>query len=202
RTIDDAVGEALDKAATMLGLPHPGGPSLEKLAVGGDPDALRFALPRLPSALDFSLSGMKTKLLYEIRGVPEGRGASARFPRSLDDVPAERRRDLAASVQRGVFAQVIDRLSRAAELVSPRTFLVGGGVVANRSLRALLEEWTRARGIDLVLPRPEHCVDNAAMIAVHAQLRRRAGDLGDDLSEPVEAVSTLARGLRGKGVRA
>lgn len=194
RTIDDAVGEALDKAATMLGLPHPGGPNLERLAIGGNPDALRFALPRLPGALDFSLSGVKTKLLYEIRGVPQGRGAASAFPRSLDDVPADRRRDLAASVQRAVIDQVIDRVGRAAESRRPRALLVGGGVVANRALRAALAGWCDEHGVRLVLPRGEHCVDNAAMIALHAQLRRDAGDPGDDLSEPVEAVSTLARG--------
>ena len=82
RTIDDAVGEAFDKAAVMLGLPHPGGPNLERCAVGGNPDALKFARPQLPNPLDFSLSGLKTKLLYEVRGVPQGRGAQATFLRS------------------------------------------------------------------------------------------------------------------------
>ncbi|MFM1823817.1 MAG: putative O-sialoglycoprotein endopeptidase [Planctomycetota bacterium] len=195
RTIDDAVGEALDKAAAMLGLPHPGGPNLERLAAGGDAGALRFPVPRLPNPLDFSLSGLKTKLLYEIRGVPIGRGAASRFERSAADLAPARRADLAASFQRAAFAQVTDRLARAAEAAAPRALLVGGGVVANRALRAALAEWCGARGIALVLPRPEHCVDNAAMIGGLAVLRRLAGDAGDPLATPAEPVSLLARGL-------
>lgn len=195
RTIDDAVGEALDKAAAMLGLPHPGGPNLERLAADGDAGALRFPVPRLANPLDFSLSGLKTKLLYEIRGVPVGRGAASRFERSAADLAPARRADLAASFQRAAFAQVTDRLSRAADADRPRALLVGGGVVANRALRAALAAWCAARGIALVLPRPEHCVDNAAMIGGLAVLRRLAGDAGDPLATPAEPVSILARGL-------
>jgi N6-L-threonylcarbamoyladenine synthase len=194
RTIDDAVGEALDKAAAMLGLPHPGGPNLERLAETGNPHALRFPLPRLPNPLDFSLSGLKTKLLYEIRGVPQGRGAASAFTRNLADLSESRRADLAASFQRAAFAQVVGRLSHAAELEAPRTLLVGGGVVANRTLRRELVAWSMERGIGLVVPEPRDCADNAAMIAGYAQLRRRHGDCGDDLAVPAQAVSTLARG--------
>lgn len=202
RTIDDAVGEALDKAAAMLGLPHPGGPNLERLAESGDARALAFPKPQLANPLDFSLSGMKTKLLYEIRGVPRGRGASSVFTRSIEEVSPERRADLAASFQHAAIAQVIDRLARAAEVHSPRSLLVGGGVVANRVLRRELAAFAMERGISLVVPEPRHCADNAAMIAGHAQLRRRLGDAGDDLSQPAEAVSRLARGepiVRGGG---
>ena len=109
RTIDDAVGEALDKAASMLGLPHPGGPNLERLAETGSAEALRFPLPQLANTLDFSLSGLKTKLLYEIRGVPQGRGAASTFARSVDDLPLSRRADLAASFQTAAIAQVLER---------------------------------------------------------------------------------------------
>lgn len=194
RTIDDAVGEALDKAAAMLGLPHPGGPNLERLAESGNADALRFPLPQLPNALDFSLSGLKTKLLYEIRGVPQGRGAASTFARTVDDLPPARRADLAASFQKAAIAQVIDRLSRAADAEAPRALFVGGGVVANRTLRRELTAWSMERGIALVVPEPRYCADNAAMIAGYAQLRRTLGDSGDDLSVPAEAVSALARG--------
>jgi N6-L-threonylcarbamoyladenine synthase len=194
RTIDDAVGEALDKAASMLGLPHPGGPNLERLAETGSAEALRFPLPQLANALDFSLSGLKTKLLYEIRGVPQGRGAASTFARSVDDLPLSRRADLAASFQKAAIAQVIDRLSRAADADAPRALFVGGGVVANRSLRRELVAWSLERGVALVVPEPRYCADNAAMIAGYAQLRRMLGDVGDDLSVPAEAVSLLARG--------
>jgi N6-L-threonylcarbamoyladenine synthase len=201
RTIDDAVGEAMDKAAVMLGLGHPGGPNLERCAAGGNAQALRFALPSLPSPLDFSLSGLKTKLLYEVRGVPRGRGAQASFERSSADLSDERRRDLAASFQHAAIAQVIDRLSRAADHEPARALFVGGGVVANQSLRAALGAWSAARGMRLVVPERRFCVDNAAMIAGYAQLRRRQGDAGDDLSTPTEPVSILARGMAPKRVQ-
>jgi len=201
RTIDDAVGEAFDKAAVMLGLPHPGGPNLERCARGGDPSALRFALPQLPSALDFSLSGLKTKLLYEVRGVPKGRGAGATFARTSAELSEERRRDLAASFQSAAIAQVIDRLSRAADGFAPRAVFVGGGVVANAALREALSAWSAGRGIALIVPPQRYCVDNAAMIAGFAQLRLARGDRGDPLSVPTEPVSLLARGSAPKRVQ-
>ncbi len=205
RTIDDAVGEALDKAAHMLGLPHPGGPNLERCAVGGDPNTLRFASPQLPNPLDFSLSGLKTKLLYEVRGVPQGRGAQTTFARSNADLTEERRRDLAASFQHAAFMQVMQRLSRAVDLPSeasaPRTLFVGGGVVANQVLRDALAQWSQARDIALVVPEQRYCVDNAAMIGAFAQLRRARGECGDDLSIPAQPVSLLARGAMPKRVQ-
>ena len=201
RTIDDAGGEAMDKAAKMLGLPHPGGPNLERCAQFGDAGALRFTRPQLPNPLDFSLSGLKTKLLYEIRGVPQGRGAHATFTRSAHDLTDSRRADLAASFQRGAIAQVIDRLTRAAELHAPRALFVGGGVVSNMTLRRELSAWSLEREIDLIVPEPRFCVDNAAMIAGHAVLRRALGDMGDDLATPAEPVSRLARGVLPKRVQ-
>jgi len=200
RTIDDAVGEAMDKAANMLGLGHPGGPNLERCAQGGDADALRFATPQLPNMLDFSLSGLKTKLLYEVRGVPQGRGAQATFARTSADLSESRRSDLAASFQKAAIAQVLDRLSRALDAAPadgaarPQALFVGGGVVSNASLRAALAAWCASHGIAPVVPERRFCVDNAAMIAGHAQLRRALGDIGDDLSVPAEPVSLLARG--------
>jgi len=196
RTIDDAVGEALDKAAAMLGLPHPGGPNLERLARGGNADALRFPLPRLPSPLDFSLSGLKTKLLYEVRGVPQGRGARSTFARTWESLSEARRADLAASFQKAAFAQVIDRLDRAADVVAPAALVVGGGVVANEVLRTHLAAWCDARRVRLIVPERAYCGDNAAMIAGHAVRRRLRGDAGDGLATPAEAVSLLARGVR------
>jgi N6-L-threonylcarbamoyladenine synthase len=195
RTIDDAMGEAFDKAAVMLGLGHPGGPNLERCAVGGDEGALRFGRPQLPNPLDFSFSGLKTKLLYEIRGVPKGRGAGAEFARTNADLDDVRRRDLAASFQRAAIDQALDRLSRAADAEMPRALFVGGGVVSNNALRAALAAWCAARGVELVVPDRGYCVDNAAMIAGHAQLRRAGGDRGDALSVPAEPVSVLARGI-------
>lgn len=200
RTIDDAVGEAFDKAAVMLGLGHPGGPNLERCARGGDPSAMAFPLPRLTSPLDFSLSGLKTKLLYEIRGVPRGRGAAASFERDHLSLTEGRRRDLAASFQHAAIAQVLDRLDAARARFETRCLFVGGGVVANESLRAALHGWASRNGCGLVLPEASYCVDNAAMIAGHAQIRRAAGERGDPLSVPTEPVSLLARGAHPRRV--
>ncbi|MFM7051888.1 MAG: hypothetical protein ACKOYN_07135, partial [Planctomycetota bacterium] len=169
---------------------------LERATQGGDPAALRFTKPALPNELDFSLSGLKTKLLYEIRGVPTGRGDRARFERDHTALSAARKADLAASVQHAAFAQVLDRLSRAHALHAPRSLLVGGGVVSNRTFRRELAAWCLERDVALVVPEPAYCVDNAAMIAGYAQLRRAAGDQGDDLAVPAEPVSLLARGLQ------
>ncbi|MCE2884559.1 MAG: tRNA (adenosine(37)-N6)-threonylcarbamoyltransferase complex transferase subunit TsaD [Planctomycetaceae bacterium] len=212
RTIDDAIGEAFDKAANMLGLPHPGGPNLERCAEGGDANVLRFGLPRLGNPLDFSFSGLKTKFLYEIRGVPQGRGAQAAFARSLADLDARRRTDLASSFQRAAIAQVIDRLDAAADRETSNdddaargleAVFVGGGVVANRALRAALAEWSARRGLRLVVPEPRYCGDNAAMIAGYAALLRAESSAlraGEDLSIPAEPVSLLARGAMPKRV--
>ena len=198
RTIDDAVGEALDKAAAMLGLPHPGGPNLERCALHGDASVLRFTTPVLPNSLDFSLSGLKTKLLYAVRGVPQGRGSNSTFAHSSHDLTATRRADLAASFQHAAVKQVMHRLTHAASLTHPRTLFVGGGVLANQVLRRELTAWSLEHAVRLIVPAPRHCVDNAAMIAGYAQLRRQTDEVGDDLSMPAEPVSTFARGTTSK----
>jgi N6-L-threonylcarbamoyladenine synthase len=200
RTIDDAAGEAFDKAAVMLGLPHPGGPNLERLARDGRANALRFPLPVLGNAYDFSFSGLKTKLLYEVRGVPQGRGREAKFARSIDDLDSQRRADLAASFQHAVVTQVLDRVTRAAHRGGIRTIFAGGGVCANAALRAALGDCAARLGLRLVLPAKSYAVDNAAMIAGYAALRRAEGDEGDDLAVPAEPVSFLARGHTPKRV--
>ncbi len=190
-TIDDALGEAYDKAATILALPFPGGPSLDALARDGGGDEHAFDLPisRLaPGSLDFSFSGLKTALLYKVRGVPgEGRDpqAGARAPRTIEQVTPCERADLAASFQRAAVSAVtlkLDRaLDRAPELVaSPfRSVLTGGGVTANSRLRSELQALADRRAVPLALPRLEWCVDNAAMIAGLAHHALRAGMAAD-----------------------
>jgi len=168
-TIDDAMGEAFDKAATILGLPHPGGPNLDRLAraPGANDRAVDLPVSRLGGeSLDFSFSGLKTALLYATRGVPQAR-EDAPKPLALTD---ERKRDLAASFQRAAVGAVLLKLDRAVEHLSQqgtkvRTLLTGGGVTANSRLRGELETWANKRGVALRLPPMEFCVDNAAMIA-------------------------------------
>jgi N6-L-threonylcarbamoyladenine synthase len=216
RTIDDAIGEAFDKAATVLGLGYPGGPLLDARSSHGDPAAVRFPLPRLtaqsvrrgaqpgpqepgeaPSrTLDFSFSGMKTALLYAVRGVPAAPNRPA--PPPPEPLTERRVSDLCASFQAAAVAQVIDVLDRAHECLSattgaPRTLLVGGGVSANRRLRAEVARFAEGRGMALRLPAMPYCLDNAAMIAGLAHWRLAAGD-HDDLRLAPSARSTIGLG--------
>jgi N6-L-threonylcarbamoyladenine synthase len=177
-TIDDAIGEAFDKAATILGLPHPGGPNLDKLAAtpGANDSAFDLPISRLsPESLDFSFSGLKTAVLYAARGVP-GRHGEAPTTQPLGP---NRRADLAASFQRAAVDAIILKLTRALNTLprtdAPVTLLAGGGVTANSRLRAALAEWASANRVDLRLPAPRYTVDNAAMIAGLAHELLRAG---------------------------
>ncbi|MEO0482183.1 MAG: tRNA (adenosine(37)-N6)-threonylcarbamoyltransferase complex transferase subunit TsaD [Planctomycetota bacterium] len=166
-TIDDAVGEAYDKAASTLGLAYPGGPEIDRLAElpGADDRAVDLPISRLaPGSLDLSFSGLKTSLLYAARGVPGGRDRAA-----PPELTPERVRDLAASFQRAAVKAIMLKLERAFEHVGGTeacpTLLTGGGVTANTRLRRDLAEFAEQRGLDLRLPELRFCVDNAAMIA-------------------------------------
>jgi N6-L-threonylcarbamoyladenine synthase len=148
QTLDDAAGEAFDKGARLLGLGYPGGPALERLARSGDPDAFPFPTGERMRGLDFSFAGLKTALLYRVR--------------ELGDAEAERRRaDLAASYQRAIIEALAIRVERALLETGLTRLAVGGGVAANGPLRERLG----ALGIELDVPPPALCTDNAAMIA-------------------------------------
>lgn len=165
-TIDDAVGEAFDKAAAILGIPHPGGPGIDRLAAqpAADDRAEEFPISRLaPDSLDFSFSGLKTALLYAARGVPGPKGVAP-----AARLTPERRRDLAASFQRAACRAITIKLDRAIDQwhgPKPRSLIVGGGVTANTRLRRELTELALRAGVPLVMPLADYCVDNAAMIA-------------------------------------
>lgn len=193
RTIDDAVGEAYDKAATIIGLPWPGGPRLDALATEGDDRAHDFPIARVSGGgLDFSFSGLKTAFLYAARGQPKGRDATGpRFPRDGAALDDDAKADLAASFQRAAVRAVMRNVIRAVdEEPERRSLLVGGGVSANRRLRAELESLAKRRSLDLRLPELRHCLDNAAMIAGLGAVRLAAGDVdGLDLQA---ATTTLA----------
>ena len=176
-TIDDAIGEAYDKAASILGLGHPGGPALDRLASdpAADDRVVDLPISRLgKDSLDFSFSGLKTALLYAVRGVP---GKGGVFPRSENELSEARRRDLAASFQRAACRAVILKLGRANEYGPFRTLLVGGGVSSNSRLRRDLQTWADTNAIRLVLPEMRYCVDNAAMIAGLAFDRLQRGEV-------------------------
>ena len=168
-TIDDAVGEAFDKVAKMLGLGWPGGPALERLAAGGDPR--RFALPRPMlgrPGCDFSFSGLKTAVAHLVGGYPPG------------PLPAQDAADIAASFQRSVAEVMQDRVGRAIDLFAERhptakLLVVGGGVAANGALRAALQRACDKRGFTFLAPPPRLCGDNAVMVAWAGLERLRAG---------------------------
>ena len=176
-TIDDALGEAFDKAAKLLGLPYPGGPAIEAAAKGGD--GSRFPLPRpllgKPGA-DFSLSGLKTALRL---------AAEAIAPVSETDVA-----DLAASFQAAVVDIVRDRARHAMGSFPTRdgggTLVIAGGVAANQAIRAALNQETAAHGFRLVAPPARLCADNGVMIA-WAGAERLALGLIDSLEAPARA---------------
>ncbi|MEM1166701.1 MAG: tRNA (adenosine(37)-N6)-threonylcarbamoyltransferase complex transferase subunit TsaD [Planctomycetota bacterium] len=183
-TIDDAVGEAFDKAATMLGLGYPGGPIIDQLATRGDPRAHDFPISRLDrGSLDLSFSGLKTALLYTVRGTPmPGPDGKPVFPRDHTSLLGEEIADIAASFQRAAVEALLLKLERAgAAHPDVRALLVGGGVSANSLLRERLAELANERAIELRLPAMAYCLDNAAMIAGHALHLWDAG-VRDDLS--------------------
>jgi N6-L-threonylcarbamoyladenine synthase len=146
-TLDDAAGEAFDKGARLLGLGYPGGREIDRLAGGGDVSAFDFPVARVPG-LDFSFSGLKTALLYAVRGLS-------------DEELAARRADLAASYQHAIVRALVERVREAAERTGRDRIAIVGGVAANSALRAALPDATAA---PLAL-----CTDNAAMIASAAR---------------------------------
>jgi N6-L-threonylcarbamoyladenine synthase len=156
-TVDDAIGEAFDKVAKMLGLPYPGGPEVERAARGGDP--ARFALPRPMLGRDdanFSLSGLKTAVRNE---------AARLTPLDPQDV-----RDLCAGFQAAVLESTADRLSVGLKLFQerfgpPRALVAAGGVAANQAIRGALQEVAAKAETTLIIPPPALCTDNGAMIA-------------------------------------
>jgi N6-L-threonylcarbamoyladenine synthase len=169
-TIDDAVGEAYDKVAAILGLGYPGGPILDRLAREGDPRAVPFPRTLLGrDSIDFSFSGLKTAVLYHVRGVP-GRGddVKAGGPVELSD---QHLRDVAASFQAACVDVIVKKLHRAIDRVGARSVVVGGGVSANRGLREALDHLP----VPAFVPPMRYCTDNAAMSAALADVYVRAG---------------------------
>ena len=163
-TIDDAVGEAYDKVARYLGLGYPGGPALDRLAAEGDPVALRLPRPMRDAGYDVSLSGLKTAVV-----------------RAVDAAPERRTADVAASFQAAVVDVLVAKCVRAVSEVGARTLALGGGVAANRALRAALTDAAATLGVRCALPSLAYCTDNAAMIAA-AGFRRLATDGPSPLS--------------------
>ncbi len=202
-TIDDAAGEAFDKVASLLGLPYPGGPAIERAAKGGDPRKHRFPRPLLDDRqrLDFSFSGLKTAVRYLVvgpgkgrqgdketrrrgdkeSGVATGRSPSPPFPFSSSPrlpLSPSTTADVAASFQEAVVDCLVGKAELTLERTGYGTLCVGGGVAANGRLRERLEASAAERGYRLHVPPLSLCTDNAVMGAIAVE-RLRAGELAD-----------------------
>jgi len=160
-TLDDAAGEAFDKVASLLGLGFPGGPAVEREAAAGNAHAHRFPRSFLhEERLDFSFSGLKTAVAYALHG------PGTVVKRGPTPPPGPQRADLAASFQLAVVEVLVQKARQALEHTGLKRLAVGGGVAANKALRAGLEAMVRDENAELFIPPPELCTDNAAMAAV------------------------------------
>ncbi len=180
RTVDDAAGEAFDKAAKVLGLGYPGGPEIDKLSATGNPKAEAFPRGEGPGDYDFSFSGLKTAVLYRCKGT-RGRDEMTLTPQEKADV--------AASFQETVVETLVDRTMRAARGLGAASVRLSGGVACNRRLRARMQSAAEAAGLGFVCPAPVLCTDNAAMVAGLGAIlleRQGASDLGVDAFARVE----------------
>ena len=170
-TIDDAAGEAFDKVAWILGLDYPGGPSISRLAVEGNPDAIAFPRCRVKAAQGippFSFSGLKTSVLYHVRG--QNALAATPPPEAISD-----RADVAASFQEAVVDSLVRPTILAARELELGCVLVVGGVACNGRLRERMHAAAAEAGLDCRFPSPAYCTDNAAMIAGLGYHRFKAG---------------------------
>ncbi|MGB8854548.1 MAG: tRNA (adenosine(37)-N6)-threonylcarbamoyltransferase complex transferase subunit TsaD [Pirellulales bacterium] len=171
-TIDDAAGEAFDKAASLLGLPYPGGPEIERAARSGNPRAHRLPRPLVADRdrLDLSFSGLKTALRYIVR--PPGAPADTPPP------VGQARADLAASFQKAVVDCILAKLELAIDRTGCRAIAIGGGVAANSCLREAVEAFGQRRGLGVFVPPLSLCTDNAAMGAIAWERLERGEDDG------------------------
>jgi N6-L-threonylcarbamoyladenine synthase len=175
QTVDDAAGEAFDKVGRLLGLPYPGGPAISTAAEGAQP-ATRFPRARTDGRYDFSFSGLKTAVLRAVAGYRE-RG---------EPLPVD---GLAAAFEEAVVDALTAKTVAAAEEHGVAAVALGGGVAANRALRAALRERLAVAGVPLLVPPPAWCTDNGAMIGAAAGYRFAAGDRAD---ASLEATPNLA----------
>ena len=167
-TIDDAAGEAIDKAAKIMDLGYPGGPVIDRLAAGGNAEAFHFATPHI-AGYDYSFSGIKTSFLYFLRD---------RLKEDPDFI-GRHQADLCASIQRTIVDFLIKKVERAAIDHRVRQVAIAGGVSANSRLRAELQRVCRKHGWQAFIPPFEYCTDNAAMVGIASLFKYERGDFAD-----------------------
>ena len=171
QTIDDAVGEAFDKAAKMLGLPYPGGPLIDQYAKKGDPLKFTFAKPQIAD-LNFSFSGVKTSILYFLRD------QKVINPNFIEDNLA----DLCASIQHSLVEILLQKIKKACSTYAFNQVAIAGGVSANSYLRHRLQEWGTLSNTKIFVPKFEYCTDNAAMIAITGKFLFESNQIGNQSS--------------------
>ncbi|WP_027392719.1 tRNA (adenosine(37)-N6)-threonylcarbamoyltransferase complex transferase subunit TsaD [Aquimarina latercula] len=167
-TIDDAVGEAFDKSAKILGLPYPGGPLIDKKAQSGNPKAFPFTKPRV-DGLNFSFSGLKTAVLYFVQ----------KKVKENPDFIKENLEDVCASIQYTIINILIDKLKKASKETGIKAIAIGGGVSANSGIRKALKEGEHKYGWKTFVPKFEYTTDNAAMIGIVGYLKYLKKDFTD-----------------------
>ncbi len=177
KTIDDAAGEAFDKAAKIMGLPYPGGPEIDKLAKTGNPMAFSFPEPRI-GELDYSFSGLKTSFLYFLRD----------RLKEDDDFIEKHKADLAASIQRTIISILMKKLRMAVKQTGLNQVAIAGGVSANSGLRNAMKQEAAQNGWKVFLPPFKYTTDNAAMIAVAGYFKYLEKDFAP------QSITPYARG--------
>ncbi|WP_411032181.1 tRNA (adenosine(37)-N6)-threonylcarbamoyltransferase complex transferase subunit TsaD [Spongiimicrobium sp. 3-5] len=175
-TLDDAVGEAFDKSAKLLGLPYPGGPLLDKYAQLGNPKAFPFPTPKV-AGLDFSFSGLKTSILYFVQ----------KNVKQNPEFLTEHLNDICASIQYTIIKILMEKLKKAVQQTGIKEIAIGGGVSANSGIRTALKESEKTLGWSTYIPKFEYCTDNAAMIGIVGYLKYKEGAFTD------QRVTTKAR---------
>lgn len=168
-TLDDAVGEAFDKSAKILGLPYPGGPFVDKYAAKGNPVAFPFPKPKVPG-LNFSFSGLKTSILYFIQ----------KETRKNPNFVEQNLNDICASIQSTIINILMDKLKKASAQTGIKEIAIGGGVSANSGIRQALKDSEEKYGWNTYIPKFEYCTDNAAMIGIVGYLKYIDGDFSDE----------------------
>jgi N6-L-threonylcarbamoyladenine synthase len=168
KTIDDAAGEAFDKAAKILNLGYPGGPLIDKLAQEGNAERFEFATPKI-DGFDYSFSGIKTSFLYQLQ----------REMKQNDQFIKENLNDICASYQKHIIDYLLQKLELAIKEYDVNDIALAGGVSANRKLRSEFELLAQKNGINAHIPKFEYCTDNAAMIGIAGYFKFLENDLAD-----------------------
>ena len=180
KTIDDAAGEAFDKAAKIMGLPYPGGPLIDKLGKNGNPEAFSFSKPNI-SGLDFSFSGVKTSFLYFLRDKLK-----------VDpDFIENNKADLSASIQKTIIDTLMAKLMKAVKETGIKQVAIAGGVSANSALRSALLQKEKEGYFEAFIPEFQYTTDNAAMIAIAGYYKYQTGVFADYSIAPYSRGSNM-----------